>query len=191
MNFVDIVFASLLANNLLLFHFLGLDEFLESEKSSHLLGRTTVLAAILMATSAGYSAGDHFLLQPLHLEVLRTLLLLSGLACVLGVYSMGFGGRKLHPAWPLPRELLVHSFLVGGVLLVGSSSGDLPEVLAAAIAVAVGYGAALALLSSVFQRLSREQIPSFVRGLPLRLLPLGVVWLVLHGLGFAFVGKAS
>ena len=190
MNFIDIVFASLLANNLLFFHFLGLDEFLNAENSTKLFGRTLILAFALMAGAAGYWAGDHFVLQPFHLEFLRTFLVFSVLIVVLGLDSLvlgGVGGRSV----PGPRELLVHSFLVGGILLVGSSSQDLQEVLAAAGAVALGYGGALVLLRSVFRRLDREPIPGFVQGLPLRLLTLGVTWLVLHGLGFAFVGKGS
>ena len=191
MNFVDIIFASLLANNLLFFHFLGLGEFLKSEETPKLLGRTAVLAVLLALAAAGYWVGDHFLLQPLHLEFLRTFALLLDLTVILGIYSVGFGTQERHPSWPLPAELLVHSFLVGGVLLVGSSSPDIFEVLTAAVATAVGYGSALVLLGAVFRRLARESIPSFLQGLPLRLLTLGVVWLVLHGLGFAFAGKIS
>ena len=190
MNFVDIVFASLLANNLLFFHFLGLDEFLNSEGLPNLLGRTFVLAVTLLICAAGYWLGDHFLLQVWHLQFLRTLLLLGIFALVIGMYAMSVSGVG-RSSWPTPRELLVHSFLVGGVLLVGSSSPDLAEVLTASLAVAIGYGAALALLGAVFRRLAREPIPAFAQGLPLRLLTLGVVWLVLHGLEFAFAGKAS
>ena len=191
MNFVDIVFASLLANNLLFFHFLGLGEFLGSEGAPNLARRTLVLTLVLLVASAGYWVGDHYLLQIFHLEFLRTILVFLVLALILAIYSAGFGAQKRQTAWPLPQELLVHSFLVGGVLLVGSSSPDLFEVLTAALATATGYGVALVLLRAVFSRLARESIPAFVQGLPLRLFALGLVWLVLQGLGFAFTGKAS
>jgi electron transport complex protein RnfA len=190
-NFLDIVFASLLANNLLFFHFLGLGEFLSSERTPNLVRRTLVLAVLLVAAAVCYWVPDHFLLQALHLEFLRTVLLLVDLFLVLGIYSLGFRFHEGPSVWPLPGELLVHSFLVGGVLFVGSSSPDLWEVVTAAVAVAIGYGAALVLLGSIFRRLSRETIPKFIQGLPLRLLTLGLIWLVLHGLGFAFAGKAS
>jgi electron transport complex protein RnfA len=187
-NLIDIVFASLLANNLLFFHFLGVSEFL-AEGKADLARRTAVLALLLVTASVLFWLPDHFLLVPFHLPFLRTLVLLAVLWLVTFVY--GAGSQALGAGWPAPREFLVHSLLVGGIVLVGTSSPDLLEVVAAAVAVAAGYGGALVLLTSVFRRLSRERIPTLVQGLPLQLVTLGLVWLVLHGLAFAFAGKAS
>lgn len=189
MSFVDIVFASLLANNLLFFHFLGLGEFLSEGGSSNLFRRTVVLGLLLVLGVLLFFVPDQFLLQPLHLEFLRTLLLLGVMALLVLSYSAVVG--TLPGPWPAARELLVHSLLVAGVVLAGSSSHDLFEVLTAALAVALGYGGALVLLVVAFRRVSRERIPTLFQGLPLQLATLGVIWLVLHGLGFAFAGKAS
>lgn len=187
MNFVDIVFASLLANNLLFFHFLGLGEFLGEGGRPAVLRRMVILAFLLVLATVAYWVPDHYLLQPFHLEFLRSLVILI----LLWLMSLAWSAVQSSLPGPVPqvREFLVHSFLVGGVLLVGSSSPDLVEVLTAAVAVALGYGGALVLLSAIFHRLSRETLPSFIHGLPLQLLTLGVVWLVLQGLGLAFVGK--
>ena len=187
MNFVDIVFASLFANNLLFFHYLGLGEFLGDGGAAHLARRTLTLAVLLVLGSILFWIPDHFLLQVFHLTVLRTLLVLA----VLGLLTLGYAAAvpALPGTWPQARELLVHSLLVGGLFLVGPSSPDLLAVVVAALAVALGYGGALVLLVAVFRRLSREKIPSFIQGLPLQLLTLGLVWLVLQGLGFAFAGK--
>lgn len=189
MNFADIVFASILANNLLLFHFFGLGEFLGEAGPASLGKRVGILAVLLLAASAGYSVVDHFVLVALHLTVLRTLLAFA----VVGLVTAGYSAvaRSRTGGWPQAREFLVHSFLVGGVLLVGSSSPDTLEVITASVAAVVGYGGALAVLSAVFSRLARERIPAFLQGLPLQLLTLGLVWLVLQGLGFAFVGKGA
>lgn len=188
MNFVDIVFASFLANNLLVFHFLGLGEFLGESKGT--LGRRIGMLGLLMVVSClAYSVADHFLLVPFHGEVLRTFLVFLVLALVTLVYSAATGSKP--GAWPPARDYLVHSFLVGGVLLVGSSSPDVLEVLTASVAVVLGYGGALVVLSAIFGRLARERIPAFLQGLPLQLMSLGLVWLVLQGLGFAFSGKVS
>ncbi len=188
MNFVDIVFASLLANNLLFFHFLGLGEVLGEGGTRSAFRRTAALALLLAAAAGAYWVPDHFLLQPFHLEFLRTLLLLAVIWVVTTLWSLVPGSDQ--GPWPRARELAVHSFLVGGVLLVGSSSPEWTEVLTAALAVSLGYGGALVLVSSVFRRLSRESIPAFLQGLPLQLATFGLIWLVLQGLGFAFVGKA-
>ena len=186
MNFVDIVFSSFLANNLLFFHFLGLGEFLKTNDSVQPMRRTAILAFMVMASSILYWIPDHFVLQPLHLEFLRSFLLLLILGVVISVYS---AAGSLPGPWPPARDYVVHTFLVGGVLLVGSSSPNLFEVMTAALAVVLGYALSLVLLGSVFQRLSRERIPVLVQGLPLQLLTLGLVWLVLHGLGFAFAQR--
>jgi len=188
-NFIDIVFASLLANNLLFFHYLGVSEFLSESGVGAWGRRVGVLAVLLLVSGVAYGAVDHFLLVPAHLEVLRTLVVFAVIALVVLAYSPLVGSNP--GPWPRPREFLVHSFLVGGVLLVGSSSPDLFEIATAAVAVVLGYGGALVLLGAVFGRLSRERVPAFMQGLPLQLLTLGLVWLVLQGLGFAFAGKSS
>lgn len=189
MNFVDIVFASLLANNLLFFHYLGVSEFLSESGVGAWGRRVGVLAVLLLVAGVAYGGVDHYLLVPAHLEVLRTLAVFAVIALVILAYSPVAGSNP--GPWPRPREFLVHSFLVGGVLLVGSSSPDLLEIATAAVAVALGYGGALVLLGAVFGRLARERVPAFMQGLPLQLLTLGLVWLVLQGLGFAFTGKSS
>jgi Na+-translocating ferredoxin:NAD+ oxidoreductase RnfA subunit len=186
-NFVDIVFASLFANNLLFFHYLGLGEFLGDGGAAHLVRRTLTLAVLLVLSSVLFWIPDHFLLQVFHLTALRTLLVLAILGLVTLVYSAVV--PALPGTWPQARELLVHSLLVGGLFLVGPSSPDVLAVAVAALAVALGYGGALVLLVAVFRRVSRENLPAFIQGLPLQLLTLGLVWLVLQGLGFAFAGK--
>jgi len=188
-NFIDVVFASLLANNLLVFHFFGLGEFLQDPNAVAVGRRTGILGLLLVVSTAAYWSVDHFLLIPFHLEVLRTILLFGVLALVTTVYGTLVGTNP--GPWPQAREFLVHSFLVGAVVLVGSSAGDLLEMLTASVAVTLGYGGALVVLAAVFSRLARERIPAFLQGLPLHLVTLGLIWLVLQGLGLAFSGKVS
>ncbi len=182
MNFADIVFASLLANNLLVFSYFGLAEYLADPAPR--LRRLWTMAAFLVAGTALFWLPDHYLLQPLHAEFLRAPLVLVLLGLVFLVYS-AVGPDTL----PKPEELLIHSVLVGGVILAGSS-GDLLEAVAAAAAAALGYGLAIIMLAAVHGRLARERVPELLRGLPLQLVTLGVAWLALHGLSFAFSGKA-
>lgn len=184
MNFADIVFASLLANNLLVFSNLGLAEYLVDPAPRP--RRLWTMGVFLVVGAGLYWLPDHYLLQPLHLEFLRTLLVFALVGLVFLVYS-AVGPETL----PKPEEFLIHSMLVGGIVLTGSSSGDLLEVLTAAAAVALGYALAFILLSAVHRRMARESVPAAVRGLPLQLVTLGMAWLALHGLAFAFSGKAS
>lgn len=188
MNFVDIAFASLLANHLLFFHFLGLGEWLVGS-DRHLGRRTLALLVLLLVASVLFWAPDHFVLQPWGLGFLRTLLLVAVLWVVTTLYELVL--RSVPGPWPLAREFLVHSLLVGGAVLVGTSSPDLFEVLVAAVAVALGYGGALLVLKAVSHRLARERIPGIAQGLPLQLATLGLVWLVLRGLGMAFGGASA
>ena len=187
MNFADVVFASLFANNLFFFRFLGLGEFLNGDSERSIGTRTALLGVLLLATSLAYWLVDSVLLQPFHLEVLRTVLAFAVVGLVTLLYSVLRGHRS---AWPHPKEFLVHSFLVGGVLLLGTSSPSWAEVATAAVASTLGYGGALVLLTAGFRRLAQERLPGFIQGLPLRLVTLGLVWLALQGLGFAF-GKGS
>jgi len=180
-NFADIVFASLLANNILVASQFGLAEYLAATPR---LPRLWTMGAFLVAGAALFWFPDHYLLQPFHLEFLRAILLLLLLGLVFLVYS-AMGPEVL----PSPEEFLIHSALVGGIVLTGSHS-TLFEVLAAAAGVALGYILAVVFLSAIHRRLARERVPEILRGLPLQLVTLGMVWLVLHGLQFAFSGKA-
>jgi len=188
LNFVDIVFASLLANHLLFFHFLGLGEFLTGT-DGHGVRRTMVLLVLLLLASVLFWLPDHFLLDPWGLEFLRTLVLMVVLWLVTSAYDLFL--RSVPGPWPQAREFLVHSLLVGGAVLVGTSSPDLLEVVVASLAVALGYGGALFALKAVSHRLARERIPVLAQGLPLQLATLGLVWLVLRGLGMAFGGPGA
>lgn len=189
MNFLDIAFASLLANNLLFFHFLGLGEILSEGGTKNVVQRTLTLGLLLVFSASAYWVADFYLLQPFHLEFLRTVLTLGLLWLTVSSWSLLVRSRP--GMGPQARELIVHSFLVGAVLLVGSTSPGLAEVIVASLAVTLGYGGALILLWAVSHRLSRESIPVFMHGLPLQLVTLGMVWLILQGLGFAFAGKAA
>lgn len=184
MNFIDIVFASLLANNLLFFRYLGLGEFL-LEDGKQLTIRSLVLGILLTTTSLLFWIPDHFLLVPFHLEFARTVVLLLDLWLVTSLYSL------IRRGGPHPRELVVHSLLVGGTVIIGTSSPDWLEMVTAAVAVAVGYGLALGVLRAVFSRLARERIPVIIQGLPLQLMTMGLVWLALQGLGLSFAGKGT
>jgi len=188
-NYFDIAFAFLLANNLLFFHFLGLGELLGDPTKGTTLRRTLGLGALLLVTVSLFWIPDHFLLRPFHLEFLRTLVLL---AAVGAGYLLTAAAHRLVPGpWPQPKEILVHSLLIGATVLIGTAFDEWTQAALACLAAAAGYGAALVLLRSVFSRLARERIPAFLQGLPLQLLTLGLVWLVLHGLGFAFAGKGA
>jgi Na+-translocating ferredoxin:NAD+ oxidoreductase RnfA subunit len=55
----------------------------------------------------------------------------------------------------------------------------------------VGYSVGLVLLHAVFVRMSRERIPLILQGIPFQLLTAGLVWLVLSGLDFRFVGQGG
>ena len=182
MNFADIVFASLLANNILVASQFGLAEYLAD--SAPRLSRLWTMGAFLVVGAVLFWFPDYYLLQPLHLEFLRAILILILLGLVFLVYS-AVGPETL----PSPEEFLIHSALVGGIVLTGSRT-SLFDVLAAAVGVGVGYILAVVLLSAIHRRLERERVPEILKGLPLRLVTLGMVWLVLHGLQFAFSGKA-
>lgn len=188
MNWIDIAFASLLANHLLFFRYLGLAEWLENSRPLT-LARTVGLALLLLVAASVFWVVNAFALVPWHLGWLQSLLLLASV----GVASLvALGGRRLWPqAWPSPKALVLHSFLVGGTVVVGGTAAGWPELALASVAVAAGYGVATVLLDAVAGRLARERIPVVLQGLPMQLITLGLAWLVLHGLGFAFAGKAS
>ena len=185
-NFADIVFAALLANNLLVFSNFGLAEYLVDPAPR--VRRLWTMGAFLVVGAGLFWLPDHYLLQPLHLEFLRTLVVFALLGLVFLVYSAAGPEETL----PRPEEFLIHSMLVGAHRpdrIVERRSVRGPGRRRRRGPSATRWLSFL--LSAVHRRLAREKIPDVVRGLPLQLVTLGMAWLALHGLAFAFAGKAS
>lgn len=187
MHFLDLVFASLFVNHLVFFHFFGLSEVLAESRPKNLLFRTVALTAVLCVATLLFWLPDQFLLRPFHAEFARSFLLLG----ILWVTTSLWAVLPKPTSWPSAKELLAHSLLLGGILLIGSSNSSVLDVLTVALAVGLGYGGTIALLGAVDSRLARESIPVVIQGLPLQLMTLGMVWLVLQGLGFAFSGNGA
>lgn len=189
MNFIDILFASLLANNLVFFHFFGLSEFLTEKGKDVVWLRTLTIATVLVPMALLFWFLESFFLGPLHLEVLRTLAL--GLVLFAGSGLYWLVRPLLEGPFPSFRELTLHSLLMGAVLAIGVPATSGWEVIVGALAVSAGYAGSWYLVQAISSRIARERVPSILQGLPLQLVTLGIVWLVLQGLSLHFAGSTA
>lgn len=191
MRFADLTVAFLLANNLLFCHFLGLSEMLGPISFQKILRRSLTLSVILAVSGALFWLLTWALVLPFHLSFLTTFFAVGAVAAGYWLYVWARQALGREASWPDPREFLFHSLLLGGILLAVGASRDLSEFVGVVAASVVGYSVGLVLLHAVFVRMSRERIPLILQGIPFQLLTAGLVWLVLSGLDFRFVGQGG
>lgn len=183
MQTLDTAVAFLLANNLLFIHFFGLKEGLKTDGSFLFKIKEIVFMAVLMILGAlilwlfehfGLPSGLTWLRLPVYTAVLWGL---SELSVFLFRDMEGLPGK---------REILLNSFLLGACYSVLQVSSVIWDVLFFALAAVVGYFLSFLALNAVESRVSRERVPSFIQGLPLKLMTCGLITLVLNGLAFSF-----
>lgn len=183
MQTLDTAVAFLLANNLLFVHFFGLKESLNTGVSwggklreTGFLALHLVIGAILLWFAEHYflNSGFPWLRLPLYALVLWGLSELYGLVF------------KNTDQAPSKQEVLLNSFLLGACYTVLQVSSGLLDVLLLALAALMGYFLSFLSLKAVDSRIFRESIPSFIQGLPLKLLTCGLIALVLNGLALSF-----
>jgi len=167
-RFADLTFAFLLSNNLFFSHFLGVSEAFGPSPFKKILPRSLALGLLLLMCGGAFSLVDSVLLRP---------------------FQLSFLTDSAH-LWPERREVLLHSVLLGGVLLTSSSSTGL-EFPVAVLAAILGYFLSLVFLGAVFQRMARERIPLWFQGVPFSLFTAGLVWLILNGLSLQFSGAGN
>jgi len=187
-NWLDFVFAAFFVDHLMIAHFLGMPEFLANGSARDQKRTTALVGLILLPATLLFWWLHQGILVPTHLAFFDSIAVLAILALVMGVVG---GFKKILGPWRQEQALLSHSFLVGGMLYLAWNSASAVEVMAKVAASVLSYLALLALFSAIERRLDREKVPVLVQGLPLQLVTLGLVWLVFHGLQFAFSGPSA
>ena len=186
MRFADLTLAFLLSNNLFFSHFLGVSESLGPNPFHRLV--PVALGVLLFFCGGLFLLADIVIIQPFRLSFLTTLVAVMAIA--LGYLAFDALRRSMDKAnlWPETREIMLHSLLLGGILLIAAQARDLVEFPVAVLAAVLGYSLSLVLLSAVVQRMVREKTPVWFQGIPFSLFTAGLVWLILNGLGLQFSG---
>jgi len=176
-----------LVNNFVLTQFLGLCPFIGvSRRFEAAAGMALATLFVLTLASGASYAAWHWILEPLGLGYLRTLVFILLIAAVVQVTEM-----MVRASSPLLHELLgvflplitTNCAVLGVALLNLERQHGLIESLVYGAAAAAGFGLALLAFAGLRERLETADVPAAFRGTPLALITAGLMALAFMGFG--------
>lgn len=189
MEYIVIIIAAVLVNNIVLSLFLGICPFLGvSKKVSTAIGMTGAVTFVMtIATLVTYNLYN-YLLIPLELTYLRTITFILVIATLVQMVEIIL--KKISP--PLYQALGVFLPLITtncavlgvAILAIGLPEANLLKAIVFAIANSIGFGLAIILFASIREQLELANIPKGMQGVPISLLVAGLLSLAFMG----FVG---
>lgn len=174
MNLILIIVTTALINNVVLSQFLGICSFLgvsRQVKTSASLGGAVIF--VMTIASAVASVLYTFVLKPLDLDYLKTIVFILVIAALVQIVEMFL--KKTSPAvyqaLGIFLPLITTNCAVLGVALTNvQNEYGFVESVVAGLGTALGYTIAIVLLASIRESLDEEAVPAPFRGAPLVLL---------------------
>lgn len=188
-QFLSILFATAVANNIVLVQTLGVSSlFAYSTRMQQAVELSLFSFVVLVLAALVNALIDHFILTPLSLQLLRLLcfVLVSGAITAL---LAGQIRKHLPLSW---RRLEVGLLLVGGnsaviglLLLQAQAGSSLSLWIASSIGAGLGFVILLLGFAALRQRLEHSNVPAPFRGPAIQLISAGIIAMSLLGFGGA------
>lgn len=190
-NIISIFIAGLLTNNVVLKQSWGICPFLGvSKKTNSAVGMGLAVTFVTTVASIVVYVIFNFVLAPLELEYLRTIVFILVIAALVQLLEIVI--KKFSPT--LYNSLGIYLALITtncAVLLVANDNTDLGynfvQSVVNGFAVGLGFTLALILMAGVRERLEKADVPKSLQGFPIALLAAAVMALAFFGFeGFRF-----
>ena len=187
-SLIMIIVSTALVNNVVLSQFLGICSFLgvsSQKKASLSLGMA--VTAVLTVSSLVAGMLYQYVLLPMHLEYLKTIVFILVIAALVQMVEM-FLKKNAHAVYQslgIYLPLITTNCAVLGVALTNVQNGySILESTVAGLGTAVGYTVAIVLLAAIREHIDQEAVPAPFRGAP-------IVLLCATLMAMAFMGFAS
>lgn len=176
-----------LVNNFVLTNFLGLCPFVGASRRYEAAAGMALATLFVLTLASGASyAAYHWLLEPLGLGYLRTLVFILLIAA-----AVQFTELLIRATSPLLHQLLgvflplitTNCAVLGVALLNLDRQHGLLESLVFGAAAAAGFGLALLLFAALRERIDAGDVPAAFRGAPIALVTAGLMALAFMGFG--------
>ena len=173
-SLITIIVTTALVNNVVLSQFLGICSFLgvsQQKKASFSLGMAVTV--VLVAASAVASLLYTYVLAPLNLDYLKTIVFILVIAALVQMVEMFLkkNAHAIYQSLGIYLPLITTNCAVLGVALTNVQNGyNLIECVPAGLGTAIGFTVAIVLLAAVREHLDEEAIPAPFRGAPIVLL---------------------
>ncbi len=169
-----IIITTALVNNVVLSQFLGICAFLgvsKQIKTSASLGVAVIF--VMTIASAVASLLYDFVMVPLHLEYLKTIIFILVIAALVQIVEMFIKKTSpaLYQALGIFLPLITTNCAVLGAALTNVQDGyNFAQSVVSGFGTAVGYTVAIVLLAGVRSRIDESSLPAPLRGAPIVLL---------------------
>ena len=182
-----IALNAILAENFILVKFMGICPFMGvSKKQDTALGMGIAVTFVMGIASAATWAVNEFLLVPLNLVYMQTVVFILVIAALVQLVEMFLQKAvpALYQALGIYLPLITTNCAVLGVTISVLDEGyNFAESLVCAVGAGVGFMVAMVLFSGVRKRLEDAQPPKCFEGLPITLVAASVTSLSFMGFG--------
>lgn len=184
-SLILIIITTALVNNVVLSQFLGICSFLgvsKQIKTSISLG-VAVIFVITIASGVANLLYD-FLLAPLHLEYLKTIVFILVIACLVQIVEMFLkkSSPAIYKALGIYLPLITTNCAVLGVALTNvQNEYNFIQSIVAGLGTAVGFLIAIVLLAGIRERIDEASVPLPFRGAPVVLLTAALMSIAFMG----------
>ncbi|WP_276979751.1 electron transport complex subunit RsxA [Johnsonella ignava] len=180
-----LVIGAALVNNVVLSRFLGLCPFLGvSKKVETSTGMGAAVIFVITLSSAASSLIYSFILVPLKLEYLQTIVFILVIAALVQFVEMVLKKQipSLYEALGVFLPLITTNCAVLGVALDNVAKGHgFIQSLLYGIGTASGFAIAIVLLAGVREKIENSDIPYTLQGMPIVLITAGLMAIAFFG----------
>lgn len=184
-SLIAIIVTTALVNNVVLSQFLGICSFLgvsSQKKASLSLGMA--VTAVLTVSSLVAGMLYQYVLLPMHLEYLKTIVFILVIAALVQMVEM-FLKKNAHAVYQslgIYLPLITTNCAVLGVALtnVQNGNGFWMSVLTG-FGTAVGFAAAIVIMAGLREKMAHNAVPRAFQGMPIVLLTAGLMAIAFYG----------
>ena len=177
-NLVAIFLAAILTENYILNKFLGICPFLGvSKKLNTAVGMSIAVTFVMVISTAVTWPIYMYVLVPNHLEYLQTIVFILIIAALVQLIETIL--RKFMPplynALGIYLPLITTNCAVLGITMLADPTFGYVESLVNAFGSGIGFMVAMVIFAGVRERMETNDIPKFLKGLPITLIAASLV----------------
>jgi len=192
LTYISIIVTAIFINNIVLAQFLGICPFLGvSKQTDSALGMGAAVTFVITLSTAVTWCLQTYVLVPLHLEFLQTILFILVIASLVQMLEIII--RKIAPAMYdalgvfLPL-ITTNCAVLGVAILVVQKGFTLMESVVYGLSTSIGFTLALFLFAGIREQLAVTLVPKGMKGVPLALISAGILAMAFMGFSGIKIG---
>ena len=184
-SYFAIIIGAIFVNNIVLSQFLGICPFLGvSSKVETSLGMGAAVTFVMALTSIVAWAIQTYILVPLHIEYMQTIVFILVIAALLQMVEIILKkiSPSLYQALGIFLPLITTNCAVLGVaILMIQKEFNLLQSFAYSVSTAIGFAIALVIFAGIRERLELDGVPAALKGIPIALITAAILAMAFMG----------